>query len=281
MKMKRVLTPPAEYDAVILARETLAEGIVMLTLQAPEIAASAIPGQFVNIGCDRFLRRPLGIAGTDPEAGTILVGIQVKGEGTRDLAGRKAGTSLSVLGPLGNGFDLNGVETLIAVAGGTGLFPVLFLLTQARKAGIQTLAYCGYRSSDSAFLVDKVAGLADCASFASDTGDFGFHGNCVDALKVSACPDESGCRIDGRCLDRDKTLVAAIGPMPMMKAARLEALRLGLPCQVSLEERMACGFGVCLVCACKTRSDDPAIPYHHERCCVEGPVFDAEEVVWD
>ncbi len=275
------LNPPKECLTPILANEKLADGIALLTLDAPEIASAARPGQFVQIACDRFLRRPLGIAGADPAAGTIQVGVQVKGSGTRYLAGLPAGTTLSVLGPLGNGFDLTGVATLVAIAGGTGLFPVLFLLDSARKAGIRTIAYCGYRSFESAFLTDRVALLADCANFASDAGDLGFHGNCVEALTQTSCLDGDSCRVSGERLPAEGILIAAIGPMPMMNAARVQAAQLGVRCQVSLEERMACGFGVCLVCTCKTKSADPEKPYHNARCCVDGPVFRAEDVVWE
>lgn len=272
---------PFDISAKVLANERLAEGFVLLSLHAPEIASAAVPGQFVHVACNRFLRRPLGIAGVDTQKGTIQVGIQVKGQGTRDLASSQTGADLSVLGPLGNGFDLGGVENLVVVAGGTGLFPVLYLLDYARKNGVKSIAYCGYRSSDTAFLTDRVTGLSECAVFASDIGDFGFHGTCVQALVNSSCPDGPACQIADRRLAGATALMAAVGPMPMMRAAAMQAEKLGIPCQVSLEERMACGFGVCLVCTCKTRSEDPAIPYHNSRCCVEGPVFQAEDVVWD
>ncbi len=274
-------TNPIEHIARVMSNETLAPGVVMLTLDVPAVAAAALPGQFVHIACNQYLRRPLGIAGADPRSGTIKVGIQIKGEGTRDLADRRTGDRISLLGPLGNGFQLEGVEAVIAVAGGTGLFPLSFLLEYAKSHGIRTAAFCGYRSADSSFLTDAVAALADQAVYASDAGDFGFHGTCVDALCDATGDGGAACQIGGLAFPPDKTLVAAIGPMPMMNATRRQAARLGIPCQVSLEERMACGIGVCLVCACETRSDDPSQPVHHARCCLDGPVFRAEDVVWE
>ena len=280
MEMKKHTTQ-IEHIATVVGNETLAPGVVMLTLDAPLIATTAIPGQFVHVTCNQYLRRPLGIAGADPQAGTIQVGIQIKGEGTRDLASRRKGETLSVLGPLGNGFELGGVEALIAVAGGTGLFPLSFLLEYAKQRGIRTAAFCGYRSADTSFLTEAVAALADRTIYASDAGDIGFHGTCVDALCDATGDGGAACQIGGLVFPPEKTLVAAIGPMPMMNATRKQAARLGIPCQVSLEERMACGIGVCLVCSCKTRSDDPRQPVHHARCCVDGPVFRAEDVVWE
>jgi dihydroorotate dehydrogenase electron transfer subunit len=277
---KPVLHAPMDTSAIVLANERLADGVSLLTLHAPEIASAARPGQFVNIACDRFLRRPLGIAGVETQSGSIRIGIQVKGPGTRDIASSQPGSHLSLLGPLGHGFDLDGVENLVVVAGGTGLFPALFLLDHARGIGIKSMSYCGYRSLDTAFLMDLVKDFSDSACFASDNGEFGFHGTCVQALDNASYPEGPACRIGDRRLAAGSTLMAAVGPMPMMRAAALQAERLGIACQVSMEERMACGFGVCLVCACKTHSDDPAIPYHYSRCCAEGPVFRAEDVVW-
>jgi len=274
-------TNQIEHMATVVSNETLAPGVVLLTLDAPVIAASAMPGQFVHVACNLYLRRPFGIAGADPRAGTIQVGIQIKGEGTRDLAGRRAGDRVSILGPLGSGFQLDGVEAVIAVAGGTGLFPLAFLLEYAKPRGIRTAAFCGYRSADTSFLTEAVGAMADEAVYASDAGDFGFHGTCVDALCDATGDGGAACQIGGLAFPPNKTLVAAIGPMPMMHAAYRQAARLGIPCQVSLEERMACGIGVCLVCACKTQSVDPLEPVHHARCCADGPVFRAEEIVWD
>ncbi len=282
MPIEPILTP-IEHTAVVVANEALAPDLVLLTLSAPAIAAAAVPGQFVHIACNRFLRRPFGIAGVDLINGHLRVGIQVKGEGTRDLASRQPGASLSVLGPLGNGFMLDDIDAIIAVAGGTGLFPLTYLLEHAAAHGIQAAAFCGYRSAAHAFLTDVVAASTQHAVYASERGDLDFHGTCVDALCAATVPVDgaAGCRLGSQTFDPARTLLAAVGPMPMMNAARLQAARLGMPCQVSLEERMACGIGVCLVCACKTRTDDPAQPYHASRCCVDGPVFRAEEILWE
>ncbi|MBP7401572.1 MAG: dihydroorotate dehydrogenase electron transfer subunit [Clostridia bacterium] len=274
-------TVPADVSAELLRNERLAEGFALLTLRAPAVAAAAHPGQFVNISCDRFLRRPFGIAAADPDEGTIQVGIQIKGEGTRDLAGRRPGSVMEVLGPLGRGFSLDGIDTLVVMAGGTGLFPALFLLSHARSAGLRTIAYCGFRSAGTAFLTDRVEAVSDTCRFSSDLGDLGFHGTCVDALCKTSLTDGGTCTVSGCSSPAERMLLAAIGPMPMMDAARRQAEHLGIPCQVSLEERMACGIGVCLVCACKTRPTLPDTRHHHSRCCADGPVFKAEDVVWE
>lgn len=270
-----------EHEAAVLHKEDLAPDLVQLTLSAPLIASTAVPGQFVHIACNRFLRRPFGIAGVDIKRGAIRVGIQIKGEGTRALAACRPGETLSVLGPLGHGFDLDGIDAIIAVAGGTGLFPLTFLLEHAAQNGIRAAAFCGYRSAAHAFLTDEIAATAQHTVYASELGDLDFHGTCVDALCAATEATGAACRLGGQTFDPARTLVAAVGPLPMMNAARLQAERLGMPCQVSLEERMACGIGTCLVCACKTHAADPAQPYQQSRCCTDGPVFRAEEIIWE
>ena len=269
-----------EYQVTILASRLVGDQTAILTLAAPEIAAQAEPGQFVSLSCDRFLRRPLGIMSVGRTAGqeTISVGIRIQGAGTAWLAALKPGARLSVLGPLGHGFSLAGYNRIITVGGGTGVFPLHFVQQICRERGIDSLAVCGYRSRPESFLTDEFTGLGCRTLFASDAGDMDMPGNAAQALGqlLTDIPPVPG------------TAILTCGPKPMLQAVADQAVKHGLDCQVSLEERMACGIGVCLVCVCrikaniadKERSDQPGIDEIRQRCCVEGPVFDARSVIW-
>lgn len=258
-----------EFLANILANRPLNSQTVVLTLAAPAIAANAFPGQFVNLACDHFLRRPFGIMSRDLQAGTVDVGIRVLGEGTAWLAARQPGETVSVLGPLGHGFNLAHLKRVITVGGGTGVFPLYFVQQYCREQGLEGIAVCGYRSQADSILTDEYAGLACRSLFASDCGDMAVAGHAGIALEqlLSELEPHPG------------TAVLTCGPSIMMKTVAAISARHGLPCQVSLEERMACGIGVCLVCAC-TIKEQGSQESTYKRCCAEGPVFPAEVVEW-
>jgi len=259
----------------VVERRLLSDNHVVLTLSGSEIANQAKPGQFVNISANQFLRRPLGIMQVDRHTGCFSVGIRIQGEGTAWLADRKVGDTLSVLGPLGHGYDLAGYDRIITVGGGTGVFPLFFVQQVCREQNIDGIAVCGYRSSQESILADDFAATACQVLFASDAGDMMVAGHAALALRqlLDALPEQDGER-------QLKTAILTCGPKIMMSAVADLAKQRGLDCQVSLEERMACGIGVCLVCVCKTRSDDANQPFQHKRCCAEGPVFPAGEVIW-
>jgi dihydroorotate dehydrogenase electron transfer subunit len=259
-----------ENMALILDNRRLNEAACVLTVEAPGIAAAAQPGQFVNVACNRFLRRPLGIMDADPKTGRIKLGVRIQGDGTRWLSERPAGETLSLLGPLGHGFDLDGLERVITVGGGTGVFPLYFVQKQCQARGIDSLAVCGYRSRTDSILADDYAALTCQTLLASDSGDMDFTGHAGQALEhlLADLPT------------RPSTAILTCGPKIMMQTVADLAAKAGVRCQVSLEERMACGVGVCLVCACRIKSEADGQPFTHQRCCVEGPVFPAEVVAW-
>ena len=259
---------PIEHLVTVRSSRRLNSQTTVLTLEAPLIAATAAPGQFVNLSCEHFLRRPIGIMAVLRCEGLVELGIRVVGDGTRELAQKRPGDQLSVLGPLGHGFRLEGLQRVITVGGGSGVFPLFFVQQVCRERGIDALAVCGYRSKDESILRDEYAGLGCQTLFAADAGDLDVAGHAADAL--------------GQLLRQlppvPQTAVLTCGPRPMMQAVAALSRDYQLPCQVSLEERMACGIGVCLVCACQVMAADGAAGY--QRCCVDGPVFDAEVVVW-
>lgn len=253
------------HECEIRSKTVYSDNVFMLELQSDAIAQAAVPGQFVNVACDGFLRRPISICSTDAAKGTFSIAIRVKGDGTAFLRDCSAGEFLSVQGPLGNGFDLSGVTRCVTVGGGIGIFPLMFLLDEAKARGIQTVAICGYRSAADSFCTDEIRSKADSTCFSSDFGDMDFCGNAAQALSQIG--------------EMENATVFTCGPAPMMKSVSDFCAGRDIPCFASLEERMACGTGICLVCACKVKAG--VGDYEYKRCCCDGPVFAASEVVWE
>ena len=265
--------PTGLYECKIVNKRYLSKDQFVFDLESMEIAEECRPGQFVNVLCDSLLRRPVSICGVDRKRGIFQIAIRIKGSGTIFLEKKQIGESLSVLGPLGNGFDLSGVTSLVAVGGGIGIYPLLFLLREAKSLGMKTTTVCGFRSKEDSFCIDEITAFSDHMVFASDCGDMEVCGTAIDALQK---------------VDLTNTTVFACGPVPMMREAGRIAFERGVECQVSLEERMGCGTGICLVCACKIKAEESrngnessANGYEYKRCCKDGPGFNAKEVAWE
>lgn len=230
-------------------------------LRAPEIAATAAPGQFVNVLCgEKTLRRPLSICCADPAAGTLRLVFEVRGEGTEWLSERREGDTLSILGPLGSGFH-PADGTVVFVGGGIGAPPLLFA---AKAYGARADVILGFRSADAVLLTADFTRQENHVVLMTDDGSAGRHGLVTEPLAE---------RLDaGPC-----AAVYACGPRPMLAAVAREAARREIPCEVSMEERMACGVGACLCCVVRVRENGGEI-YRH--VCKDGPVFDASKIVW-
>ena len=241
----------------------LGEGLYQLVLDAPQIAAAAQCGQFVHIACGEgnLLRRPISIC--EAGEGRLRIVFQVKGEGTKWLADRKEGDTLDVLGPLGHGFDTAALGARpVLLGGGIGVPPMLQTVKCAKAAGAAPRAILGFRNKGAVILEEDFRAV--CETFVTtDDGSYARHGFVTDVLQE---------------LVADATGVAACGPKPMLKAIAAIAKQAGLPCQVSMEERMGCGIGACLVCACALKAENGETRYGH--VCKDGPVFNAEEVEW-
>lgn len=276
-----------EFQCAVLENRRLAEGQHLITWFCPEMAERAEPGQFAALSGGGFLRRPLGIAQVNRSRGTVSVGGRAKGSGMARILALKPGDMIGVLGPLGHGYQLDGWDRVVVAAGGTGVYPMLFLLETLKQRGVRTGAAFGFRDRTGSVLTEAFRSAADVCVVASETGDLDVRGTVLTAL--DAVFEQMG--ISGRMPDAGslsgasagavgRTAVLTCGPVPMMQRVAAEAAARGLACQVSLEARMACGVGLCLVCACKTRSETAADGWHYERCCKEGPVFPAEAVIW-
>lgn len=245
-----------EVNAFVTENREIAREIYALTFSCGE-SVPVRAGQFCMIGVKGFpLRRPIAVCKAEGER--ITVCYRLKGEGTRALAGVKAGEALSVLLPLGNGFFVAEEEKRIAVVGGgVGIFPLISLIREyAGKKEIS--AYMGFRNREALCMEEEIA-RANRFTIASDDGSVGFHGTAVQAFLN----------------DFNKTkpqAVFACGPTPMLRALKQATKDLGVPVYVSLEERMGCGLGACLVCVCN-KTDG-----RHARVCKDGPVFEINEV---
>ncbi len=236
-----------------------------MVIECPEAAGKAVPGQFAHLLPEGnfSLRRPISICGIDKEAGTLRIVFEVRGEGTKALAALRSGDCVNLLAPLGHGFTLLEPERrVILIGGGIGTPPMLPLAQYYRENAV---CICGSRTEKAAVLQDDFKQTGAQTILCTDDGSAGVHGlvtaPLADALSENR-PD----------------MIYACGPMPMLRAVAAMAKEQGIPCEVSLEERMGCGVGACLVCACNIYLNDGEI--HAAHVCKDGPVFDAERVVW-
>lgn len=254
--------------------------VYCLTLQAPEVARSATPGQFVNLlampggftGFDPLLRRPLSIARLRREQGEITVIYRALGRGTRLLAQAVPGQRLDLLGPLGLSFPdpARGAGTLALVGGGLGIPPMIAAAEWAQAAGRPAVALVGARSADLLAGADLLRETGVSLTITTDDGSAGERA-LVTAPLAAALTGEtitSGPPAGGRVDE-----IWACGPEPMLRAVKALAAQHGVPCYLSLERYMACGFGVCIGCTVP-RAGSPG----YLKCCVDGPVLPAGEV---
>lgn len=246
---------------LLLEKKTLAKQIYDFTVLCPEIAQAASVGQFVNILPEgHTLRRPISICGIDKEKGTLRIVFMAKGEGTLKLADTPKGGNLDIVGPLGHGFTVGDVSgKTIITGGGIGVPPLLPL---AKHYGKNAVVILGFRSADAVILKQDFEATGAEVIICTDDGSYGVHG----MVTVPLAEQIKGA-----------SQVLSCGPLPMLKAISAVAEENGVSCQVSLEERMGCGVGACLVCACKVKKNGEERFGH---VCKDGPVFDSKEVMW-
>ncbi len=246
-----------EVNALVLENKQIAEEVYSLTFSTEEKVPVRC-GQFCMIGVgQRPLRRPIAICKAEGER--ITVCYRLKGEGTRSLArDYKAGERVSVLLPLGNGFYVKDGEKRVAVVGGgVGIFPLVSAIREYGKTK-EIAAYIGFRNKNAVCMEYEMRKNATL-TIATDDGSVGYHGTAVEAFEK----DFDSFRPD---------VVLACGPAPMLRALKEGVKDKGIPVYVSLEERMGCGIGACLVCVCERTNGA------HARVCKDGPVFEINEV---
>jgi dihydroorotate dehydrogenase electron transfer subunit len=257
-----------EYEIKLLSKKRINDNVSLLTFSCPQIASQSQPGQFVNLSCSRLLKRPFGIASVNDENGTFDIGIREVGEGTKEILSAEPGAMFDCLGPLGNSFPLDGAKKLIFAGGGTGVFPLRFALQRAELMQIPVININGYKCSDDVCYTDLPSGEIINNIICSDVGDIGIKGTVLTGLSSLPLEMIEGAR------------VISVGPEIMMREVSKWASERNLECFVSLEKRMACGLGICLVCTCKINSSSGNAGIEHKRCCIDGPTFRASEVVW-
>ena len=249
-----------KIKATVICQKMIAADIFDLKLSAKEIACQAAPGQFVDLYCadgSKLLPRPISLCEIDKEEGILRLVYRIAGAGTAMFSKLKAGDTIDILGPLGNGFTLRNKKAIL-IGGGIGIPPMLEL---AKELDADKQILVGYRNKD-LFLEEDLAKYGN-VYIATEDGSVGTGGNVMDAIRVNH-------------LSAD--VIMACGPMPMLRAIKQYAEEQGIEAYISLEERMACGVGACLGCVCRTREVDHHSHVNNARICTDGPVFEAKEV---
>ena len=234
----------------------------MLIVHAPKLAALAHPGQFAELSTDgaTLLRKPISIAMADGEKGPLTFVFRMIGSGTEHLGNLKPTSTLDIIGPLGNGFDLNCRKALL-IGGGVGTPPLLYLASQLKKKGKEVGVVLGARDKADLLLLDEFAKLGIEPICATDNGSCGVKGTVVTALEEKAPLDA-------------ETKFFACGPWPMLKALAVFSESISLELEVLLEAYMGCGMGICVGCTVPTTEG-------MKRVCKEGPAFNAKEILWN
>lgn len=256
-----------KFVGIVLENRQLTEDIYTLKINVDDAVYNALMGQFIHIKCsdsnDPLLRRPISLLDVNIPDKTFDIVYQVKGIGTKYLANKKVGDTLDIIGPIGNSFDVSDNNKHIAViGGGIGIFPLYYLLKNIKS---NKDAFLGFRNKNNIVMEKDFHQVASNLYISTDDGSYGYNGIITDKFQ--------------ECLKNKKyDMIYACGPVAMLNSVVEVAKLNNIKCQVSLEQRMGCGIGACLVCACKTKKDDD---WAYKHVCKDGPVFNSEEVILD
>lgn len=281
--------------AQIIRNAEISDGVYRMILQCGAAAADAEPGQFINLYLhdkSMLLTRPISVCFTEKDRITLVY--RVVGKGTKELSAYREGDSLKISTPLGQGYYINKVfetlaesasdtKTIALTAGGLGVPPMAELAKTIRKrladcsgsqieytndnkdSEIKLIAMLGFQEEP--FLIEELKSFCDEVLIATENGTAGFHGNVLEMMET-------------RKIAADYYL--ACGPKPMLRALAGLCKKMNKPLQVSLEERMGCGYGACVGCTCRTKEKDSGIfKIKQKKVCTDGPVFFGEEVIWN
>lgn len=245
----------------VVALEQLQNNVFLLKARSKELAEKSSPGQFFNIKVSDsyfpLLRRPFSISNVENDILTFM--FDIHGEGTKLLSLKKEGDNIDLIGPLGNGFNLDDdFDTAVIVAGGLGSAPFPLLLNKLSKEK-KVKSFVGGRSKP-----NVITWKLENVNIATDDGSIGFHGNVVQLIKKHE-----------NIFTENKCKVFACGPNPMLKALQEYCLANDINCELSTECAMACGFGICQ--GCPIESSDKNSPY--KLVCKDGPVFNAKDIL--
>ena len=245
----------------IISNEKVSQDVRKMAIYAPEISVEIKPGQFIHVKCGDnsrpLLRRPFSVHCYSGDAVEILY--KLKGEGTKILAQKKPNEAIDIMGPLGNGFEIK-PSGAILVAGGIGVAPLVALIDEMNKKS-KTTVLIGAKNSEEILCSEHFKNKGAEVIIATEDGSLGKKGLITASLENLA-----------KQLTQE-TEIYACGPNAMLKEVSNIAAKNNLNAQVSLEEHMACGIGVCLGCAVKTKSG-------YKMVCKDGPVFNSHELDW-
>ena len=256
-----------EQTVQILANERITDQYFRIVLRAPEIASLVQPGQFAHVRVlplkEALLRRPFSIFQVEGDTFSILY--KQVGKGTDVLAQMAPGNTLSVIAPLGHGFSVPppGGETPLLVAGGYGMAAMYLLAKRSAQRGV---VFVGGRRQVDILCVGDFRALGWEVRITTEDGSLGDQGLVTQPLRAELQRAAAGRRL------------YACGPTPMLRAVSRLAEQFRVPAELSMDEHMCCGVGVCLACVIRVRSGDG---WEYQRSCTEGPVFDARQIVWE
>ncbi len=245
-------------DCKIIFNTEIAPLHFVMQINAPFLAKHSIAGQFVSVKVqenttDPLLRIPLAVHEINHDNIGLLY--RIVGKATKILSTKRAQENISVLGPLGNGFTIQGNKNAILVAGGFGVAPLYFLAQTLTKKNIKTTILIGAFNKEQILGAEKFTALGAEVHIATEDGSLGFKGNVTELL-------------DSRLRGNDDVIVYASGPQPMLTALAKITQQLNISAQLSMDAYMACGIGACRGCVVPTREG-------YKLCCKDGPVFDA------
>lgn len=255
---------PYQEKCKLVKKEILKDDIFKFTVETENISKEARPGQFLEIrvadNVEPFLRRPISIHSI--EDNKLVFIFQIKGKGTEILSAKKEGEEIDIIGPLGYGtFAVKEYNKVAIIGGGIGTFP-LYELAKQLKGKAEVNIYLGFRNKEYVTLEKEFGEVADKLVICTDDGSYGEKGYAIDLLKKD--------------FENEKPdMVFACGPTPMLRVIRNYAIENDVKAQLSLEERMGCGLGVCLGCAVKVVENGNET---YKHVCKEGPVFFANQV---
>ena len=261
---------PVQMEGKILANKKINATDYKLVLSVPEIVEETKPGQFLHVKCgaglEPLLRRPLSVHRYNDETGELVILYRVFGKGTEILAKRQSGEEIDVMGPIGNGFDLNNLkEKIMVLGGGIGAAPLMALIDELVGLEKEVTVLIGANQKEELFCQSRLEELPVDLKVATTDGSYGYPGYVTGLLAEEL-----------ETSDYDQ--IFACGPTPMLIAMEPIIADKDIEVQLSLEERMGCGTGACLSCVCKVKVENEE-GFEYKKVCTDGPVFKADEVI--
>ena len=279
------MEPNLENKGKIKENIEISKGIYLLTLQVPPAFPLPIPGQFIHVKVGEppqfLLRRPFSIFDYSSEKGELRIIYEVVGKGTLALSKKKEGEELDFLGPLGNGFRFGDEKVVILVGGGMGIAPLHLAGKVAHEKGKIVVSVLGFRSKERSIMVEKFRSFSRNLIVYTEDGSIGERGIATDFFQEKRKVEELVGEILG--VNSRKRLIEegclgfitvfSCGPRKMLESITRICEKWNLPCQISLEQFMGCGVGLCMGCVVRTKGG-------YKRVCTEGPVFEGGFIEW-